>query len=515
MTTARAPIVRDAVFEVYCARTGSDERAAEFLAPTPASVPAPAELPGLAAAADRLERAVAARETVGVFGHDDADGITSAAALAETLGILGTPVETYIPDRDREGHGLYADLVRGFAARGATLLVTTDGCSSNHAEAELGRELGLDVLVTDHHEIAAGRATPRLLLNPKAHPATAESHGDLTGAGVVALLARELLARAGRPEEDFLRLLDLVALGTIADWADLGRNNRAMTALGLRRVERGDRPAIAAALRELDLGSGDLRCTESLRRFAGVCASIPSVDGDSPGLRALLGQVGWKEDVLALTEAHRAIEAVNAAAADAAERSAAEAGALAGEPAVTELEGVPLRSLGGAASRLVEVTGRPAAVLLRDGDRVACELRAPAGVHLVEILASMRELLASWGGHRAAAGFSAPVSRTEELRERLAVAFRGFVPSPPSPPVAEGTLGATDLGPDLVRSVTAAAPFGKGNPAPVFRIRGGWPDPPHLVREGFPPRPGPGDPLVSLHPRGSGELTARFRGWSA
>jgi single-stranded-DNA-specific exonuclease len=507
--------VSDAIFAAYRARTGSEEAAVRFLTAEPASIPRPAVLRGLAEAADRIEQAIAAGERIGIFGHDDADGITSAAVLTEALGVLGTPARTYIPDRDHEGHGLYPDLVRRFAGSGVKLLVTTDGCSSNRAETELAATLGMDVLVTDHHEVAEGRATPDRLLNPKAHPETAESHGDLTGAGVAALLARELFARAGRPEEDFLRLLDLVALGTIADWADLGDNNRAMVVQGLRRVERDDRPGIAAARRALGLESGDLWDTESVRRFAAVFASIPSVDGESPGLRALLGEAGWKDDVRALVGAHREIEAVNTRAAEAAERFARATGIVGGEPAVVELVDVPLRSLGAAATRLVELTAQPAAVLLREGDRVACELRGPAGVHLVEILGSMRELLASWGGHRAAAGFSADASRAAELKARLGAAFREFVAPPLPSPTVEGTLAESDLGPDLVRSVIAAAPFGKGNPAPVLRALGLQEDSTQIGWEGFPEGPGPGDPLVTLHPRGRGELVARFRGWSA
>ena len=136
----------------------------------------------------------------------------------------------YIPNRDVEGHGLYEELVRRFRARGATLLVTTDGCSSNRAEAQLAASLGLDVLVTDHHEIASGRQPVPRLVNPKADPATATRWGDLTGAGVAGLVMRELLRRRAGDEADnkFCRLLDLVALGTVADYADLGRNNRVL-----------------------------------------------------------------------------------------------------------------------------------------------------------------------------------------------------------------------------------------------------------------------------------------------
>jgi single-stranded-DNA-specific exonuclease len=506
------------ILDVYAARLGDRNRAVAFLKAPLSSIPDPSELPGMGPAADRVEAAIAAKEHVGVFGHDDADGITSAAVMMETLRSLGARVSTYIPDREQEGHGLYPELIHHFIDLGVTLLVTTDGGSSNHAEAELAELLGMDVLVTDHHEVAEGRATPTRVLNPKTDPATAESHGDLTGAGVAALLARELLARAGRSEQEFLRLLDLVALGTVGDYGDVGRSNRTLTVQGLQRVGRGDRPAVDAVRCELGLKTADLLGSEHLRRLAAVFASVPSVRGESRGLRALIGADGWANDARALVRELRRIEEVDRRAAAQAERTAEETDVLRGAPAIVELADVPLRSLGGAASRLVTLTLRPAAVFTRDGRQIACELRAPEGAHLVEILGSMRDLLTSWGGHRSAAGFSADASRTPELRERLATAFLGFVPASSPAPAVDGTIAASDLDSSFVQSVWAAAPYGKGNPAPVLRCPGldalGRSDESaQIAPEGFPVGPAPGDPLVSCHPHGERQLAARFRGW--
>ncbi|HMB70013.1 MAG TPA: DHH family phosphoesterase, partial [bacterium] len=286
-------------------RLGSAEAARAFLRADPAGIPDPDDLPRLSESADRILAAVAAGEPIAVFGHDDPDGVTSCVIVAEALEALGATPRTYIPDRNTEGHGIYPDLIRRLAADGVTLLVTTDGCSANAEEAALAAELGLDVWVTDHHVVAAGRPSVPNLVNPMARPDTAETLGDLTGAGVAALLAREILERAGRPEM-FPRLLDLVALGTIADHGDVGRNNRAMAVAGLHACARGDRPAVKLAAERL--GIRDPFPELTARRLAAVFAAIPSVHGEQRGVNALLGRAGWRQDTEALLDALLATE---------------------------------------------------------------------------------------------------------------------------------------------------------------------------------------------------------------
>ncbi|MBZ0269455.1 DHH family phosphoesterase, partial [bacterium] len=201
---SRGPDLREfhpAIRSIYERRLGSAEAADAFLLAAGSTVPLPCDLAGASEACDRMERALDARERIAVFGHDDPDGITSAAIVIETLERLGGRVEGYIPNRVVEGHGLYPDLVRRFAEHGVKLIVTTDGCSMNRAEADLAAELGMDVLVTDHHEAAGDRATVEHLVNPKARPGRTDCT-DLTGAGVAAVVMRELLHR--RPDPDLV-----------------------------------------------------------------------------------------------------------------------------------------------------------------------------------------------------------------------------------------------------------------------------------------------------------------------
>jgi single-stranded-DNA-specific exonuclease len=521
------PVVR----AIWARRLGGEREADRFLAAPLAEIPLPSELPRLDLAADRIELALAAGERLGVFGHDDPDGITSAVLLAEVLEALGGDVESYIPDRHTEGHGLYPALIDRFRESGLDLLVTTDGCSGNRPEVERARGMGLDVLVTDHHEIAAGRPAPDLLVNPKADPAVARTRGDLTGAGVAALLAHELLARASRP--DLVPVgLDLVALGTIADWGDLGNSNRVMVARGLDAVAAGERPAIAAARDALGLDAGDVLRPESCRRLAGVFASVPSVEGRSIGFDALVGRPGWEEGVAALLERWTAAEREVREVVERAEKEARRAGILDGAPAVLVLEGVPTRALGSAATRLVELTSRAAAVLRPGPDGVVSELRGPEGVHLVDVLAGMSDLLASWGGHRVAAGFSADPDRLEAVRARLVAALERERPDPPEPVVADAEAEPGELDAAFPASIRAAAPFGKGNPVPLIRLRRPARVSSELAGEALAAalQESPGcaillagrlpdgsrgrDPLLSFRPLGDSSVEARFEGWA-
>jgi len=464
-----SPPPHPAVLAIWAKRLGSEEAARRFLAPDRSDVPGSTALRGMAEAVERIGRALAKRERIAVFGHDDPDGITSCALVVETLETLGAKPLSYIPDRDEEGHGLYPALVRSFATDGVTLLVTTDGCSANVAEAELAGSLGMDVLVTDHHVLAEGRPAVAGLVNPLADPETARTLGDLTGAGVAALLAKELLRRAGRPEAEFAKRLDLVALGTVADHGDVGRNNRALVAHGLAACARGDRPAVAEAARRL--GLRDPFPEEAARRLAAVFASVPSVAGRSRGLNALLARGAWREDVAALVEELGRREEEMERATERGWDAAREAGVPDGAPAVLRLDDVPVRMLGAVAASLARRTGRPAAVLCGAGGSIVGELRGPDGVHLVEVLAAMQSLLESWGGHRRAAGFSAARARAAEVERRLAEALD--VPPEVTPePAPEAELPARDVDERLLRTLAAARPFGKGNPEPRLTIDG-------------------------------------------
>jgi single-stranded-DNA-specific exonuclease len=207
------------------------------------------------------------------------------------------------------------------------------------------------------------------------------------------------------------------------------------------------------------------------RRLAAVFAAIPSVRGESRGLSSLLGRAGWRDDVTALTEAEARTRRELDDAVRRARDAAREAGVYAGAPAVLRIDAAMGRALGAVATALSEDTLRPAAALVHHNGTLVGELRAPDGVHLVEVLGVMRDLFESWGGHRRAAGFSAKASNGAEIERRLAAALD--VPAARQPErEPEAKVRAADVDDDFRDSLAAARPFSRGNPEPVIAVDG-------------------------------------------
>jgi len=316
-----------------------------------------------------------------------------------------------------------------------------------------------------------------------------------------------------------------VALGTIADFGDLSRNNRAMVVRGLTAVARGTRPAVALARRALQIGPPAVLRPEKTTRLAAVFAAIPSTDGHSPGLNALLGRSTWAGDVDDLIRAFLTAEAEIVSGIAAIEK-AGQALLEADDPLVVVVEDVAPRSLGKGATRLAERAGRPAAVLRPQGDQVVGELRSGGeGANLVAALSDLRHRLTSWGGHRQAAGFSAPLESLDEVVEGLRAAFADLPDAPAPRPHRIVPIQRADIDSLFSRSLRAAMPFGKGNPVPLFAIvdyrsGGTLHELDERERVGallhepdLPERPAGHVPLVVFLPRGSGGLAVNFQGW--
>ena len=226
------------------------EEVERFIYPESTRMADPFLLRGMDAAVERICRALRGNELIGIYGDFDADGLTGVALLAEVLESppLQGRVTTYLPHRVREGYGLNGEAVRSLAARGVRLLITVDCGMGNEAEVRLAAGLGVDVIVTDHHRVAAGVPSAAAVLNPH-QEGCAYPFKELAGVGVAYKLAEALLAKVSDLEEARRRLspqMDLVALGTVADLAPLVDENRLMARLGLRQINRGDRVGLRA-----------------------------------------------------------------------------------------------------------------------------------------------------------------------------------------------------------------------------------------------------------------------------
>ena len=475
--------MRPATARCLAARGVSDPQDARgFIDPRLGALRPPAGLAGLARAVERIADAVVGGERLGVFGDYDVDGITTCALLTSFLRSAGASVEAAVARRDA-GYGFTAAAAADFLARGCRLVITGD-CGTSDLEAiSVGASLGIDVIVVDHHTVpSADVAHPALsLVNPFRADSTFPFRGMASvglGFYVAASVRTELRDRGWfrtRPEPDVRDLLDLVALGTIADLVPLTSENRILTALGLRRLHSRVRPGIAALLAAAGV---DAEREVDARTVAWKLA--PRINAP--------GRLGAAEPSLSLlladdqTAAERAqvLEAANAERRTVQDRVMEEAlGQLGDDPGpaiVLAGEGWPAGVVGIVAAKLVDKFQRPAFVVGIDpatgiGRGSA---RTTGGINLYEALASAAPWLERFGGHAAAAGFTIKRESVAQLTEALGTAVarlaEGSGPVSASTDVdAEVRLGEVDE--RLAQELSGLGPFGQENPAPLLVTR--------------------------------------------
>ena len=434
-------------------------------------------------AAERLAAAVLAGETVTIFGDYDVDGATSAALLIRLLRDLGLQAGAYIPDRLMEGYGPSGEALVKLAADGSTLVVTVD-CGAQAFEAlDMARQAGLDVVVVDHHKCATQLPAAYALVNPNRldEAEDAAGHGHLAAVGVAFLLGAALIrllrARgffADRPEPKLIELLDIVALGTVADVAQLRGLNRAFVAQGLK---------VMAARRNIGL---DALITASRLTKAPSCTDLgfalgPRINaggrvGKSDlGVRLLTTEDPEEARAIAaeldrLNEERRAIESGVQEAAEA--LSAAQ-----GNRAVAVIAGAGWHPgvIGIVAGRLKEKLGRPAIVIALDADGVGKGSgRSVAGVDLGAAVLAAKDmgLLAAGGGHAMAAGLTVAAGGVEALADFLHERLEADVAraSEGRNLLIDAMVSPRGLNLALIDALEAGGPYGMGWPAPRVAV---------------------------------------------
>ncbi len=475
---------------VLAARGLTDpELARPFLKPSLAQIHDPFALLGMEAAVVRIGRAIAGGEKVWIWGDYDVDGITATAILVLTLTELGCPVDYYIPHRISEGYGLNGQAIEQLAAEGATLLVTVDCGVSAVAEADLARRLGVDLIITDHHE--PGPALPEAfsVINPK-QPGCTYPCKALSGSGIAFKLAHALLKRFHKDEaraREFLRsLLDLAALGTVADIVPLVGENRCLVHAGLERLRKQPRPGIVQLLEvahhpreKIDTGTIGFvlgpRLNAAGRTEHAMFAVELLLSGDRRRLRDLAGKLDQ------FNENRRAIEA----------RTVAEALELIGEYTddqvlVVAQDGWHHGVLGIVASRIQAIRHRPVLVISIDGVTAKGSGRSIAGFDLHEALTACADCLEQFGGHPMAAGLSLEPAKIDQFRTAINQHARTiFGDQMPQPTIRVDTIAQADeLTQAAVEALEALAPFGIDNPKPVIGLEG-WQltDVPRILKE--------------------------------
>jgi single-stranded-DNA-specific exonuclease len=456
------------------------ERARRFLDPRLSDLRRPdgeggeGAMAGFDRAVERLQRAIAEREMIGLFGDYDVDGVTSCALLADFFGQVGARVHAEVARRDA-GYGLGVETVDRFAEAGAQVVVTCDCGTSDHEALSHARRRGIDVVVVDHHQVPEREPEAHALINP--HQTSCRfPYKGLASVGVAfylaAALRTRLRAEGRRNLPDPRALLDLVAVGTVADMAPLTDENRILVHAGLRLLARAPRPGLRALL-ELSGGMSDRLRSIDIGMRIGPRLNAPGRLGDArPALDLLLAPGPIEGRALAerlelANQKRRELQlAVEAAALEEAERHQGAAIVVAGQ-------GWPAGVVGIDAARLVERYGRPAAVIALEGEVGRGSLRSAGGFDLVSGLRSASDLLIRYGGHAVAAGLTIAPQNVDAFRQRFCAAVaESLGRTPPRPRLevdAEIDLEALDE--RLLSEISQLEPFGIGNPEPCLGSR--------------------------------------------
>lgn len=461
----------------------SEEEIQEFLSEKPQKTYDPFLLPDLEAGVDFVLRAVRDRKKICIYGDYDADGITSVSILMEFLRNLTDRLEFYIPSRFDEGYGLNSEAVKRIGESGTDVLLTVDCGSVSFQEVELAKELGMEVLVTDHHSITDVRADC-LLINPK----RADSEypfADLAGCGVAFKLIQGIQKKAGLPRAELNRTLDLVALGTIADIVPLLDENRTLVKHGMHIIASGMRPGLAALIERLSFDRERLSSDNISFGIAPHLNAAGRIDDASVAARLMLERDPEKMNqcVDQLIACNQKRKTLQEEAFDLCQKII-EANLAERKFLLVYAEGVHEGVAGIVAGKLKEKYERPVILLTPSGD---CEKgqdssgrylkgtgRSIPGVHLYRVLKSHEEWLLRFGGHEGACGFTMEKSNLPLLEQALEADMEqalqenaGLFTQAPQPDMA---LTGAQVTLELAENLRCLAPFGNKNPKPLFLL---------------------------------------------
>lgn len=458
------------------------EAVREFFAPQLSSLHDPFLLKGMEAAVSRLIDAAQREETICVYGDYDVDGITSVALLTSFFRSIGLTCFFHIPHRLEDGYGLSEDGLREVAEQGARVVVSVDCGITAVAEALVCRELGVDLIITDHHTPEETLPEAFTVINPHCSD-DSFPFKPLAGVGVAFNLMMALRQRlrdvgwfAQRNEPNLKEYLDLVALGTIADVVPLQGENRTFVKFGLRELTCSARIGIRA-LKEISGVSDEVNCSAVAFRMAPRLNAAGRLNDAAPGVELLL-----ETDYFRALAVARSLDEGNA------ERQAVEQEIvrdvlqrIKSDPALKGRRSIVLASeawhpgvIGIVASRLVELFHRPTVLIAIHNGAGKGSGRSIPGFHLYDALQSCSEHLLKFGGHKQAAGLSIEIDRLETFVERFDEIVTGLLTPDDLVPelFLDAEISPAEVTMEFARRVKELEPFGMGNPEPVFMLKG-------------------------------------------
>lgn len=426
-------------------------------------------------AVSRIKEAIANEERILIYGDYDVDGVTSTALLANCFNDLGAKYETFIPNRLEDGYGMNVRAVALARDHGVKLIITVDCGINSVKEIDVASKYGIDVIITDHHEVK-GDAHPEAYAIIDPHQEACEyPFKFLAGVGVAYKLARALMA--GR-EDEVDKHLDLVALGTIADVAPLNGENRILTKLGLKRLRNTDKPGLKALMEVAKVDQEKL-----------TCRSIGFALGPRINAMGRVGSANVALDLIMCTDDVKAMSLARMLDKENSNRQAIERGII--KEAVDMLKADPDKYgehviimadsawhpgvIGIVASRITEQFNKPAILIALDGEQGKGSGRAVDGFNLFKAIDKSSEHLVDFGGHEAACGVKIEKEKVDSFRKRInEIAEECFMEEEEQ--VAELKIDLnipfSHIGVKLINELELLSPHGPTNTEPVFSTKG-------------------------------------------
>jgi single-stranded-DNA-specific exonuclease len=471
-----------------------------FIAAKYEETPDPLTLIDMPRAVARIQQALEQKEHITIYGDYDADGVTSSALLFRALRTLkasDTVLDYHIPHRLRDGCGLNIQALDMLKARGTQLIITTDCASSDVEQVDYANTLGIDIIITDHHNPPVERPRAFAMVNPW-RPDCVYGERYLCGVGIAFKLTQALYRAYKRPVEDEMQLLDLVAIGTVADIASLLGENHMLVRLGMQRLNTTQKPGLRALIRNAGLQAGKLRERDIAYGLAPRINAAGRMKDASIAFE-LLTTDNEDEANACVTE----LEQLNRTRQQETEELMRNVRAQAQHQPTKSVilvsgdnwhEGI----IGLVAGKLVEEINKPVLVLSTDSETQLSRGsgRSQKGFNIIEALRSFASRLERYGGHAQAAGFTIRTEHIEELHEHLlqwhaqggaveAVVDGTQIPDLTGVVTEQESVPPRDLqmvdivltrmellNYELYRTLRVLSPFGAGNPEPTFKMEG-------------------------------------------
>lgn len=423
-------------------------------------------------AAARITRAVDNMEKIAVYGDYDADGVTSTAMLYSYLETRGADVIFYIPQREGEGYGMNIGAVEYLKEQGVSLIVTVDNGISSVQEVARANELGIDVVVTDHHR--PQEILPDAVAVVDAYrPDDTSPYKHFSGVGIAFKLLMALEDGAGDVEDLLEAYSDLAAIGTIGDIVPLTGENRTLIRAGLERLSQSDRPGVQALLENAGIAGKALTSTNVAFTLVPRINATGRMGAPERAVRLLIS--GYEEEAEVLSEEicadNEERRRVEAEIAEAAFADIEAKGYMKDRVVVVDGENWHHGVIGIVASRVTERCGKPCMIISRGETEARGSGRSIEGFSLFEAICACGDLLIKFGGHPMAAGITLKPENIEAFRKRINQYAAEHFPQMPTQTVTlDCKLNPAALSVSMAESLTQLEPFGNGNPQPVFGL---------------------------------------------